>query len=67
MKEFTEAEIKEGKWYSRTAITIRQDARAFERKNNLTADEVLARVPVADRERFLKAKALHEAGAGAVR
>ena len=64
---FTDDEIKEGKWYSRLAITIRQDARVLERKSNLTDDEVLARVPAEQKERFLKAKALHAAGAGAWR
>ena len=63
-QQFTPEEIAEGEWYVKTAFGIRQDARVFERKRNLSESDVLARVKPEEKERFLKAKDLHEKGAG---
>ncbi len=63
MAQFTEQEIAEARWYVRTAIDIRQDARATERRRLTSDAEVLERVPEDIKARFIAAKKLHEAGA----
>lgn len=67
-KEYTAEQMTEARWHIQTAIDIRQDARAYERKRLTSEAEVLARVPEADRARFVKAQALHSeiTGAGIV-
>ncbi len=63
MRTFTPQEIEDAKWAIMKGIGIRQDARAFERKRNLTEAEVLARVPDDEKERFQRGKALYAEGA----
>lgn len=60
---FTPEQQDEAKWYVNKAITIQQHARAVERKRHLTDADILDRVPPEERDRFLKAKALHASGA----
>jgi hypothetical protein len=62
-RQFSEQEQTEAKWAMKLGIAIRQDARALERKRNLSEQDVLARVSEQDKERYLAAKALLDAGA----
>jgi hypothetical protein len=57
-----EKDQEEAKWAMMRGIQIRQDARAFERKRNLSDQEVLDRVPREQKERYIAAKALLDQG-----
>ncbi len=64
MNKFTENEIKDAEFAILTAIAVRNYARAVERKRGpLTDAEVLERVSAEEKERFIRGKALHKAGA----
>lgn len=63
MKQFTEQEIEDAKFATSLGVTIRQQARMLERKRNLTPDDILARIPEEKKERYIRGKALYEAGA----
>jgi recombinational DNA repair ATPase RecF len=60
MKEKTmtnEEKIAEYNWAAKLGLQVRQDARVFERKRNLTDQEVLDRIKdPADKERFIRGK-----------
>ena len=63
MNSFTEQEQAEAKWAMKLGIAIRQDARAIERKRNLSDQDVLSRVSEQEKERYIAAKALLDQGA----
>lgn len=62
-RQFTAAEIAEAKWYTRKALSIREDIRCETRRRASSEEEVLARVPEEIKARFLQARALHAEGA----
>lgn len=63
-RQFTEEETAEARWAMIKGKSIRDMARAVERvRRALTEDEVLERVSAEEKERYLRGKALLQAGA----
>ncbi len=62
-KQFTEQEVQDAEFAMRTRIGVVNYARAVERKRNLTDDEILARVSPQEKDRYIRGRALHKAGA----
>jgi hypothetical protein len=60
-KAMTDQE-NEAKWCMKLRLTIKNDARAIERKRNLTDQDILDRVKSEDRERYIVAKKFLDAG-----
>lgn len=60
--KFTEQDIADAKFYAKTAMNIRTNARIVERKK-LSVEEVAERVEASDKERFLRGKQLERDGA----
>lgn len=62
-RQFTAQEIEDAKWAVELGIETRQHARMVERLRNLSDQDVLDRIPVEDKERFIRGKALYAEGA----
>jgi len=52
----------EAKWCMRLRLSIKNDARALERKRNLSDQDILDRVVAGDKTRYVAAKKLLDAG-----